>query len=633
MRQITRIAIIGLLAGFGSHALKADDNAPIALPEPKHAVRLELSVMIPMRDGMGLSTDLYIPEGVDEALGTILIHTPYDKFRYRPEARGDSEFLMVPEMFASQGFIVAVQDKRGKFESEGLYTISGGDEEDFYDSIDWLSKQPWSNGKVATYGCSYLGETQIITASEKHPALSAQVPQAAGGGVGKAGGRHRFFAAWNGGAFELVAAAGWFPRNGNQIFYRAPENIPPEQIQAVRGRMSLQPSVPNIDHRKMWWHLPIIEMMDVAGIPNLTPLWREFTSRDVNAEIFDEIGYLNDGDTISAPALHINSWYDLGARETLFSFNFFSENASNKAAADNQFVIMSPTDHCRSESATGDYKLGELDLGDPRLDYWSIYIKWFDRWLNGNHNGVTDMPKVQYYLMGKNEWRSADAWPVPGTRTQAFYLSGNGRANSRFGDGVLSTDLPGDSPPDHFVYDPASPVPTVGGPVCCTGTPDAPAGAFDQREIEARSDILVYTSEPLENGLEVTGDLTMKLYVSSSAKDTDFTAKLVDVFPDGRALNIQEGILRARYRKGFDRKVWMEPGGVYEINIDMQSTAHFFGPGHRLRVEVSSSNFPRFDRNLNTGGNNYDETEWVVARNQVHHSKEFPSHLLLPVID
>ena len=215
---------------------------------------------------------------------------------------------------------------------------------------------------------------------------------------------------------------------------------------------------------------------------------------------------------------------------------------------------------------------------------------------------------------------------------QAFYLSGNGKANSRYGDGVLSTDQPGESLPDKFVYDPASPVPTLGGPVCCTGTPDAPAGAFDQREIETRSDVLVYTTDTLTQGLEVTGNLSLKLHVSSSAKDTDFTAKLIDVFPDGRALNIQEGIQRARYREGLDKKILMEPGEVYELTIDMQATAHFFGPGHRLRLEVSSSNFPRFDRNLNTGGDNEQESSFVAANQTIFHDSRYPSHLVLPVI-
>ncbi len=446
MHPLIWTAAFILLTGICTAGQAVDEGGPIPMPAPKYEVRLESSVMIPMRDGIHLSTDLYVPVGAGRKLGAILIHTPYDKFGFRPQARqaitGRLGFYDVAEMFAAQGFTVAVQDKRGKFESEGLYGVSKGDGPDFYDSIGWLSQQAWSNGKVATYGCSYLGETQIITAPYKHPALAAQVPQAAGGGVGKAGGRHRFFGAWNGGAYELVAAVGWFPGNGNQIFYRAPGNISAEQIQATRGRMSLQPSVPQIDHKKVWWHLPIVEMMDVAGVPNVTPIWREFSSRDVDAEVFDQLGYLNEGHTISAPALHVNSWYDFGAAETIFAANFFSEHATNKVAADNQFVIMSPTDHCMSEYATSPYSAGELELGDPRRDYWRIYLNWFDRWLNGNEDAISGMPKVQYYLMGKNEWRSTDTWPLPGTEYRKFFLHSAGAANSRLGDGRLSTAAP-----------------------------------------------------------------------------------------------------------------------------------------------------------------------------------------------
>jgi putative CocE/NonD family hydrolase len=248
-------------------------------------------------------------------------------------------------------------------------------------------------------------------------------------------------------------------------------------------------------------------------------------------------------------------------------------------------------------------------------------------------NGITDMPKVQYFLMGKNEWRSSDVWPLAGTKYKKFYLHSSGRANSRYGDGVISDTGPdSEQPADTFIYDPATPVPSLGGQACCTGL-DSGAGAYDQSEIEMRHDVLVYTSDVLEEGLNVTGPLEVVLYVSSSARDTDFMAKLVDVYPDGRAFNVQEGALRMRYREGFSKDLRMNEGEVYEARLDLHATANYFGPGHRVRLEVSSSSFPRFDRNLNTGGNNYDESEWVIAENAVHHSPAYPSHLLLPVIE
>jgi len=242
------------------------------------------------------------------------------------------------------------------------------------------------------------------------------------------------------------------------------------------------------------------------------------------------------------------------------------------------------------------------------------------------------MPHLMIYVMGKNEWRGENEWPLTRTQFTKYYLHSNHEANSRFGDGTLSTALPNEAALDAYMYDPGSPVQSIGGAVCCTGTPDAPAGSYDQSDVEARQDVLVYTTPVLEEGIEVTGPIKAVLYVSSSAKDTDFAAKLVDVYPDGSAYNIQEGILRARYREGWKKKVWMNPGEVYRLTVDMEATSNYFGPGHRIRVEISSSNFPHFDRNLNTGGNNYDETKWVAARNTIHHSKQRASFILLPVI-
>jgi putative CocE/NonD family hydrolase len=273
--------------------------------------------------------------------------------------------------------------------------------------------------------------------------------------------------------------------------------------------------------------------------------------------------------------------------------------------------------------------VGERELGDARLDFYGLYLRWFDHWLKGIENGVTRMPKAQIYVMGRNVWRAEQEWPLALTQYTKYYLHSDGRAQSRFGTGVLSIVAPKQESPDTFAYDPRTPVPTFGGML--SGGSGA-TGSFDQSAVEMRQDVLVYTTPPLERGVEVTGPLQVVLYVSSSAKDTDFTGKLLDVYPDGRAFLLYEGVLRMRYREGLDRKVWMEPGGVYAISIDLESTSNYFAPGHRIRVDVSSSSFPRWDRNLNTGGDNYDETEGVVARNVVHHSARYPSHVLLPVI-
>ena len=259
-------------------------------------------------------------------------------------------------------------------------------------------------------------------------------------------------------------------------------------------------------------------------------------------------------------------------------------------------------------------------------------MDWFNRFLKGEENPASAIPKVQIYVMGKNQWRGENEWPLARTRFTKYYLHSGGHANGGSGPGGLSTEAPNKEPADQFTYDPGNPAPTIGGAICCTPDPKNPDGPLDQREVEQRPDVLVYSTPVLERGVEITGPLEAVLYVSSSAKDTDFTAKLVDVHPDGSAYNVQEGILRARYRDGFGRKVWMRQGSVYELKVDLMATSLYVAAGHRIRLEISSSNFPRFDRNLNTGGNNYDETLWVKARNSVHHTHGKASYLMLPVI-
>jgi putative CocE/NonD family hydrolase len=272
-------------------------------------------------------------------------------------------------------------------------------------------------------------------------------------------------------------------------------------------------------------------------------------------------------------------------------------------------------------------------MGDARLDYDALTYGWFDIFLKGEKSALLDtLPKVRYFTMGMNRWQTSDSWPPRGAETLSYFLASNGAANSAAGDGRLTTRPPATSKPDTFTYDPMNPVLSYGGNVCCTGNA-VQAGAFDQRRMEARDDILVYTSEPFREGTEVTGPITPTLYVSSDAKDTDFTVKVLDVYPDGRAFNLDESIQRMRYRNGYDKPLaWMEPGRVYKVALQPLTTSNFFEAGHRLRIEVSSSNFPRFDRNLNTGGNNYDESTGVVAHNVVHHSRQYPSQVTLTVV-
>jgi putative CocE/NonD family hydrolase len=316
----------------------------------------------------------------------------------------------------------------------------------------------------------------------------------------------------------------------------------------------------------------------------------------------------------------------------LAAFNHVRKTASPEVA-NQQYAVIAPTLHCAYKRATENTMIGERSVGDARLNYDELTYAWFDHFLKGENNGVLEkMPRVRYFTMGVNKWQSSDTWPPAGAQSMSFFLSSGGKANTMNGDGVLAEAAPTTDNPDKFEYDPMNPVPSYGGNVCCTGNAIT-AGAYDQRKSETRPDVLVYSTSPLKEGVEVSGPIEVTLYVSSDAKDTDFTVKLIDVYPDGRAYNLDETIQRMRYRDGYDKpKVWMESGKVYKVVLSPMVTSNYFEAGHRIRIEISSSNFPRFDRNLNTGGNNYDETKSVVARNAVHHSRQYPSTLKITVV-
>jgi hypothetical protein len=574
----------------------------IQAPPAQHEVEVEKTIMVPMRDGVRLGTDLYRPKGVEGKLPVILIRTPYGKDTYRGAT--------VPaNRFAGWGYAVVVQDTRGKFSSEGEYRVQNDDRNDGWDTMDWIVHQPWSSGRVGTYGCSYLGEVQFLLAKMRHPNHIAMIPQSASGATGPAGGYYTNFGAYDGGAFLLSTAFGWFGIAGSKV-----KNAPvPRDLDFP----SLLRSLPTIDMARKAGYAPS-EFEDFLSHPPGDPWW-------------EAKGYLRDDDRFSTPSLHVNSWLDVTPEQTLYAFNLMRRNATSTSARDNQFVIMSPTTHCASESATEHTRVGTMDVGDARLEYWQIYRDWFDHWLRGVDNGVTRRPKVTYYVMHQG-WRTAQQWPVPEMRPTPFYLSSGGRANTAGGDGVLSLKAPTTEARDQFTYDPGDPFPSRGGTICCTGNPNDLPGIFDQSDLESRPDLLVYTTAPLEQGLTIAGTVKLILHVSSDARDTDFNAKLIDVDPEGHSWNVLNGVLRARYREGLARPVFMEPGKVYRVEISLKATGYHFRPGHRIRLHLTSSDFPLYDRNLNTGGSNYDETRWLKATNTVHHGPGALSQLLLPVV-
>ncbi len=604
--------------------LIADEMMKIPnLPDPMYKVRLQKSQMIPMRDNIRLSTDLYIPEIIEKELPVILIRTPYNKNIFR-----NKEEKLVAHFFSSQGYIVAVQDCRGKFESEGVYSPPAGNEaNDGYDTVDWLTKQTWSNGKIGTFGCSYPGEMQMVQAPLMHPGLAAMIPQAAGGVIGAANGRYNYWAGFKGGVLDHAASISWYFRAAHKYSYKPPSGLTDAEILKIREFFNPAATLlPDVDFEKLNWYLPLIDIMNKAGAPPND--WVNLVTTDFGDPWWHEDMSFYDGDEkFNTPAIHMSSWYDFSVEETLFAAKYFSDNAVTKTVAENQFVIIAPTGHCDFNQSGENTKVGELYIGDVTFDYFGTYLKWFDFWLKGQKNSVTDMPKVQYFTIGKNKWQSADEWPLPETKFTKYYLHSGGNANSRYGDGTLSQKPSENEFSDKYTYDPGNPVPTIGG------SRSEPAGAFDQAEVEIRNDVLVYSTPVLKKGIEITGPITLILYVSSSARDTDFTAKLIDVYPDGKAYNIQDAIFRARYREGLTKKVWMERDKVYKIQLNLNAASNYFASGHIIRLQVSSSNFPMYERNLNTGGNNYDETEWILAENTIHHSKEYPSHVVLPIIE
>ena len=614
-RIIALITILSISSG-GTIASEAD----------KYSMRVEKSIQVEMRDGTNLSMDIYFPEGKKGKLPTILQQTAYSK------VRENSRYNAYQFSLVKRGYALAIADMRGRFESEGRYKPGMDGREDGYDLVSWITDQSWSNKRVGSMGCSYLGDTQVVLATTRHPHHVEAVPMAPATGYMAPG---RPWQAFDGGVFELAQTAGWFSGSGSEVVYGPPSWVDRgEWFRSDAAQLFSQ--VQNRDQIEYFPYvstLPIIDILKKSGAPPTD--YENFVSHNPDGEYFRSRHWMNDTDRFTTPMLFVDSWYDYGVAETLDMWNIAQKNSDTKESRDNQFVIIAPTTHCQYSNSDGteNWVVGERDMGTAGLDFIDIQDRWHDRWLMGSENGITDMPKLQYFLMGKNEWRSSDVWPLANTDYKKFYLHSGGRANSRYGDGAISDIAPdGNQMPDSFIYDPASPVPSIGGQACCTGL-DTGAGGYDQSETEMRHDVLVYTSDVLEEGLNVTGPLEVVLYVSSSAKDTDFMAKLVDVYPDGRAFNVQEGALRMRYREGFSKDLRMESDEVYEARLDLHATANYFGPGHRIRLEVSSSSFPRFDRNLNTGGNNYDESEWVIAENAVHHSAKYPSHLLLPTVE
>ena len=598
---------------------------------------VERKLMIPMRDGKRIATDVYRPKDTSKKYATIFVRTPYN-FNFWDVRNGAPRDLSNELDAVKRGYAYVEMNERGRFFSEGNYDILGPPLTDGVDEFAWISKQPWSNGKVGTIGCSSTAEWQLAVAAQGAPAFTSMIVQGFGAGVGRVDGFYEQGNWYRGGAVQMLFIA-WLYGQQNQVRPMFPPNTTQEDLIRASRAFDLAAQLPSVDWSKALAHLPVKDIMKAAGGPTgiyadhmPVPTGGAMIEREPNDPAWYKGGLWHDNMKINIPGFWFMSWYDVSIGPNLAAFNHVRKTASPEIA-NQQYAVIAPTLHCAYKRAAQDTVIGERSVGDARLNYDELTYAWFDHFLKGENNGVLEkMPRVRYYTMGLNKWQSSDTWPPRGAQPMTFFLSSGGKANTFNGDGVLVEAAPAADSPDSFEYDPMNPVPSYGGNVCCTGNAIT-AGSFDQRKTESRPDVLVYSSEPLKEGLEVSGSIEVTLYVSSEAKDTDFTVKLLDVYPDGRAYNLDETIQRMRYRDGYDKpNVLMQSGKVYKVTLSPLTTSNYFAAGHRIRIEVSSSNFPRFDRNLNTGGKNYDEAKGVVARNAVHHSRQYPSEVKLTVV-
>jgi putative CocE/NonD family hydrolase len=542
--------------------------------------RFSADVMVPTRDGTRLATHVFQPIEPGR-YPAILMRSPYGK-----PGEGWNDAVR----YTAAGYVMVAQDCRGRGKSEGVWDPFRYDPQDGYDTQQWIGQQEWSNGEIGTAGGSYVGWTQWASAADASPHLKAMVAVVPFADVYQD-------ITYPGGAFQLALAFGWGAAVGGL-------NVSPDKLPEAYRHLPLQNWDAQFDRE--------VFFLDQ---------WVEHSTLD---QYWKQRGIQQRYDQVKVPILNIGGWYDIFSKPTIEMVDRVRDESDDRLARRNQFVVMGPWAH-----AVGGRRTGQLDFGEAaQMDLQELQFKWFEYWLHDKETGVEDWPAYLLFVMGENRWRGEHHWPLERTQFTPYYLASDGKANSRSGDGRLSTQAPSGAASDTFVFDPNDPVPTTGGNNLVGTT----IGPYDQSELEDRSDVLVYTSQPLDQPLEVTGPVKMLLFAESTATDTDFTAKLVDVYPDGRAFNLCDGIIRARYRESITEPTLIEAGRVYCYEIDLWVTSNVFLPGHRIRVEVSSSNFPRFDRNPNSGKRFGTDTELLKATQVIYHQTDQASHIILPVI-
>jgi putative CocE/NonD family hydrolase len=638
---------LGLLV-FGSVDARAQGRPPrdSVLVARRDSLERELQriavvdrkLMVPMRDGAKMQFDVYRPKNANGPVPAIFVRTPYN-MNFWDVALGAPADMSAQIDAVRRGYAYVGANERGHFFSEGNYDILGPPLTDGTDEVQWISSQNWSNGKVGLIGCSSTAEWQMGVAAQAPKGLATIIPQGFGAGVGRVKPYYEQGNWYRGGAVQMLFID-WLYGEQNQIRPTFPPNTSQEDLIRAAKSFDLAQRMPAVDWDKAFWHLPEKDLIRAVGGPrgifaDTMPgiaTGGAMIQRAPNDPAWYRGGLFNDDMKINVPGLWFMSWYDVSVGPNLATYNYVRRTA-DPAIANQQYAVIAPTLHCSYKRATENTIVGERSVGDARLDYDALTYGWFDVFLKGEKNRLLDtLPKIRYYTMGSNKWQSTDTWPPRGAEGMSFYLASDGGANTRNGNGVLTTKAPSADKPDTFAYDPMHPVLSHGGNVCCQGNALS-GGSLDQQEPELRPDVLVYTTEPFKDGVEMSGPIDATIYLSSDRKDTDVTVKIIDVYPDGKAYNLDETIQRVRYRDGYDKPVsFMEPGKVYKVALQPMTTSNYFAPGHRIRIEVSSSNFPRFDRNLNTGGNNFDETTGLVAKNVIHHSKQYPSSIKITVV-
>jgi uncharacterized protein len=571
----------------------------------------EIDVRIPMRDGVALAANVWrLAEGKGP---TLLVRMPYGK-----DVMGITMEIMPDFLaFLEAGYALVVQDCRGTHRSEGEFVPHMADRADGEDTVAWIAGQPWSDGTVGMYGASYLGMVQWEAAAAGVPALKAIAPSVTS--------IDNYEAPWYsaGGALSLSLVTWW-----NAMMYAA---------DAQRSLAAGEGSLAQLQQlgQAVLFPEPLNDVLPTAEVPVLAAYgkwWDDWMAHPSHDGYWDAMELTPELKNVAAPALNIGGWYDLYIGQTVRTFTTARRQAGSAQAREGQRLIIGPWDHLSTSGVYRDRSFGPMAAAQL-MGLTGLHVKFFDYWVKGDTTALDGVAPVKIFVMGIDQWRDEQDWPLPGTKWTHFHLGSAGHANTADGDGVLTTEPPVAAEHDTYLYDPRRPVPTAGG--ACLPMTQGFGGPVDQRTVAGREDVLCFAGPVLEEPVEVTGPVSLTLFVSSTAVDTDFTAKLVDVFPDGKAINLCDGILRARYRGGLATEELMEPGTIYEITVDLTATSNVFLPGHRIRLDVSSSNFPRYDRNTNTGGviARESEAQMVPAINRIHHGPEHPSRLVLPIID